>query len=178
MTFRPIAIPMFCDIFLSVARASRTSSTTPRTRSLSSAASAVSSATSVPPPIATPTLAAASAGASLMPSPIIATGPDPSKLAITASLSSGSSSDRTSRFKPSAMAFAVRRLSPVSMIDRNPRSFSRAMAAAASARTSSRKAISPRQHFASWTTTTILPVASIASIFLNSSSDTTSSSRA
>jgi hypothetical protein len=45
------------------------------TRSRRIAASAVSSATSVPDPIATPTLACFSAGASLMPSPIIITPP-------------------------------------------------------------------------------------------------------
>ncbi len=46
---------------------------TSATRPCSTAASAVSSATSVPPPMAMPTSAAASAGASLMPSPTLAT---------------------------------------------------------------------------------------------------------
>ena len=60
----------------SVARPSRSANGSFERSSDISATSAVSSATSVPAtPIAMPTSAAASAGASLMPSPTMATGP-------------------------------------------------------------------------------------------------------
>ena len=57
----------------SSAGTARPCAATSATRPCSTAASAVSSATSVPPPMAMPTSAAASAGASLMPSPTLAT---------------------------------------------------------------------------------------------------------
>ncbi|MCY1238964.1 hypothetical protein D9M72_517280 [compost metagenome] len=72
-------------------------------------------ATSVPPPMAMPMSAAASAGASLMPSPTIATTPVCFSAATVAALSAGSTSAYTS-WMPKAWAttLALPRLSPVS----------------------------------------------------------------
>ena len=84
--------------------------------------SALSMATSVPAPIAIPTSAAASAGASLIPSPIIATLCPCAFNSLTFfSLSCGSTSATTSAI-PSfcRTASAVRRLSPVSMMTLTP----------------------------------------------------------
>ena len=85
--------------------------------------SAASIATSVPVPMAMPTSACASAGASLMPSPTIAdTLASPAgALRPASALSSGSTSART-RSMPTcaAMASAVRRLSPVSITTSSP----------------------------------------------------------
>ena len=92
-----------------------------------------SMATSVPVPIATPTSACARAGASLTPSPTIATGlPVACRRRIWACFSSGRTSDRT-RSMPSwrAMARAVASLSPVSITTSRPRWRSSATAAAA-----------------------------------------------
>ena len=76
---------------------------------------AASMATSVPPPMAMPMSAAARAGASLMPSPTIATTPVFFSSATVAALSAGSTSAWTS-LMPSASAttLALPRLSPVS----------------------------------------------------------------
>ena len=60
-------------MFRIVARLSRRARTMPRRSPLTSVMPALSIATSVPVPIAMPTSACASAGASLMPSPAIAT---------------------------------------------------------------------------------------------------------
>ena len=110
-----------------------------------STTSAVSIATSVPAPIAMPTSAWASAGASLTPSPTIATlRPCAWSSATLAALSPGSTSamhlvdaDLGARSRS-----AVARLSPVSMTGRTPSSFSAATAAAAVSRGASAIAIS------------------------------------
>src|SRR3712207_8721378 len=60
-------------MFLTVAFESLMARTTPRTSPETSVRSAASIATSVPVPVATPTSARARAGASLIPSPTIAT---------------------------------------------------------------------------------------------------------
>ena len=83
-----------------------------------SATSAVSSAASLPTaPITMPTSAAASAGASLMPSPTIATLPHLARIALMAStLSCGSSSARTASTPTSrATRVAAPTPSPVSI---------------------------------------------------------------
>ena len=79
-------------------------------------------AAAVPVFMATPTSACASAGASLVPSPVIATRRPPScSLRISAILSSGVASARWSSTPASAaMARAVRGLSPVIMTVRMP----------------------------------------------------------
>ena len=79
-------------------------------------------AADVPVFIATPTSAWASAGASLVPSPVIATSRPPScSRRIRASLSSGVASARKSSTPASsAIAFAVRGLSPVIITVRMP----------------------------------------------------------
>ena len=84
--------------------------------------SALSMATSVPAPIAMPTSAAARAGASLMPSPIMATlCPWVFSWLIFFSLSWGSTSATTSSMPSRFLtASAVRLLSPVSMTTRMP----------------------------------------------------------
>ena len=83
---------------------------------------ALSTATSAPVPMAIPMSARASAGASLTPSPAMATiRPSDFNRVIALSLSSGKTSATTSSI-PSrrATASAVRRLSPVSMMIRRP----------------------------------------------------------
>ena len=79
-------------------------------------------AAEVPVFMATPTSACASAGASLVPSPVIATSLPPScSFLISASLSSGVASARKSSTPASsAIAFAVSGLSPVIMTVRMP----------------------------------------------------------
>ncbi|CAB4935917.1 unannotated protein [freshwater metagenome] len=81
----------------------------------------------VPVFIATPTSACASAGASFVPSPVIATSRPPACCSlISASLRSGVASARTSSTPASAPIFAaVSRLSPVTMIVRMPMARSR-----------------------------------------------------
>ena len=84
--------------------------------------SALSRATSVPEPIATPTLAAVRAGASLMPSPTIATvRPPASRVRTCSALSDGSTSARTSS-TPTCRATdrAIGQASPVSSTVRTP----------------------------------------------------------
>ena len=103
------------------------------------ATSAASSATSVPvAPIAIPTVAVASAGASFTPSPTIATDPQVCINALTSTiLFSGSNSAFTSSI-PSGLAItlATVALSPVSMISlRMPSDFSLAKIRATSGRT-------------------------------------------
>jgi len=63
----------FCRIVRRTARLSRRARTSPRRSGVTSVTAALSMAMSVPVPSATPTSALASAGASLMPSPAIAT---------------------------------------------------------------------------------------------------------
>ena len=100
-----------------------------------STTSAASIAIAVPEPIAIPTSACASAGASLMPSPTIATAP-PFAAAWNSlsalALSPGSSSARnSSSLSSAAMACATALLSPVSIALLMPRDLSRATASAA-----------------------------------------------
>ena len=94
----------------------------PRRSPFTSVTLALCIATSVPVPMAIPTSAWASAGASFTPSPAIATfRPSPCRRLITAIFCSGSTSASTS-VMPSrrATASAVARLSPVSMTIRSP----------------------------------------------------------
>ena len=103
-------------------------------------------ATSVPLPIAKPTVAAASAGASLRPSPTMPTGPCSSSSRITRNLSSGNSSAWTS-FSASptsaATAQAAARLSPDSISGRMPIACNVAIACADCGRGASPNANSP-----------------------------------
>mmetsp|Transcript_60209 Transcript_60209/g.138123 ORF Transcript_60209/g.138123 Transcript_60209/m.138123 type:complete len:351 (+) Transcript_60209:895-1947(+) len=118
---------------------------TPVRLPLSSTTSAVSIATSVPPPMATPTSACASAGASLMPSPIIAThAPDRCSSCTFSALSAGLVSARTF-VTPSCFAICrvVRALSPETIHTARPQESSRASTAAASGLSSSESAIIP-----------------------------------
>jgi len=83
--------------------------------------SALSMATSVPAPMAIPTSARASAGASLMPSPTMATLPVSASSRTCASLPSGRTPATTASVPTCCwMAEAVRSLSPVSMTVRTP----------------------------------------------------------
>ena len=97
--------------------------------------------------MATPTLAAASAGASLTPSPTIATiAPAATRALTRSSFASGSSSASTSLI-PEFARHRRRRLgfaSPVSKIVRMPMRCSASMAPRASGRTVSARAIAPR----------------------------------
>ncbi len=105
-----------------VARARRRARTMPLRSPLTRVNPALSIATSAPVPMAMPTSACASAGASLTPSPAIATlRPSACSSLIMRALSSGSTSARISSI-PSrpATARAVRSLSPVAMTTRNP----------------------------------------------------------
>ena len=78
-------------------------------------------ATSVPAPMAMPVSARVRAGASLMPSPTMATLPDSCSLRMTASLPSGRTPAITSSTPACLpMASAVRWLSPVSITTRMP----------------------------------------------------------
>ncbi|CVB88142.1 Uncharacterised protein [Serratia marcescens] len=101
----------------SVAFDSSTASATPCRLWRIRVMAAVSMAMSLPPPIAMPTSACASAGASLMPSPTIATRwPCACSCLIAAALPSGSTPAITRSIPASlAMALAVTGLSPVSI---------------------------------------------------------------
>ena len=89
-------------------------------------------ATSAPVPMAMPTSALASAGASLMPSPAIATtAPLRCRSSIKSSFSSGRRPARTSSMPScAATALAVVALSPVAMTILSPSAWSRAIASA------------------------------------------------
>ena len=107
--------------------------------------SAASMATSVPAPMAMPTVARFNAGASLMPSPTMATVPRSSRRRITASLPSGSTPAMTSSTPASRpMALAVRALSPVSITTRMPMFCSSFTAWAESGLMASATAIRPK----------------------------------
>ena len=102
-------------------------------------------AISVPAPIAMPTSARASAGASLIPSPTMATFlPCCCKRRISVSLSCGKTS-ATTRSAPTSfcMACAVRALSPVSITTSSPMRFISSMAARLVGFTLSARAIMP-----------------------------------
>ncbi len=125
------------------AMADATSRGSPPTRVTSDA----SMATSAPVPMATPRSAWASAGASLMPSPIIATARPPAcSSAILAALSPGSTSARTRSVGiPTwrATASAVARWSPVTSHDSIPAAVNARTASAASGLTGSATTIEP-----------------------------------
>ena len=107
--------------------AAGTSSTSERI----STTSAASMAISVPAPMAMPTSARARAGASLMPSPTMATRPCFARRRISRSLPSGSTPAITSSTPTwHWMADAVRSLSPVSMTVRMPKARSSSIAEA------------------------------------------------
>ena len=103
-------------MFLSVARLRRIAAGMSDSRSFISTTSAASMATSEPEPIAIPTLALVSAGASFTPSPAMATTPFAISSRITLSLSPGSTPAITSS-TPACfpIASAVTGLSPVSI---------------------------------------------------------------
>jgi Mg2+/Co2+ transporter CorC len=116
--FITIEIARLAWMFRIVARLNRSAYGIFSSSSAISAMSAVSSAAALPAtPIAMPTSAEASAGASLTPSPTMATGPNRRRSSsTTVTLSSGSSSARTSSTPSSSpMRVAVARPSPVSM---------------------------------------------------------------
>ena len=122
-----------------VARERATVRATSITSFLSSATSAASMATSVPEPMAIPTSAWASAGASLIPSPTMAVIlPWRWSFATSAALCSGSTSARTVSIPISAaMARATPQLSPVIMATSMPSWRSSATAAFDVSRTTS-----------------------------------------
>ena len=128
----------------SVARLSRMAAGTSLRRLLTSTTSAASMATSVPAPMAMPTSARVSAGASLMPSPTMATLPRALRRRISRSLPSGSTPAITSSTPACApMALAVRALSPVSMTTRMPMFCSARMACGLSGLSTSATAMTP-----------------------------------
>ena len=102
-------------------------------------------ATSVPVPIAMPTSALANAGASLMPSPAIATTrPSRCNFSTSASLSAGLTSPCTSSMpRRTAIALAVVMPSPVAMMIRRPAALSVARASGVLALTGSDTASKP-----------------------------------
>ncbi len=156
---------MFCQMLRIVARDSATRLATSATRPWRIAASAVSSATSVPPPIAIPTSAAASAGASLMPSPTWATiCPSARSASTMRCLSAGRSSAQTAMPSAPPMAAAVQALSPVSITVAMPASRSARRPAAASGRGSSRTAMRPAASSPETRTDTVLPASLSAAI--------------
>ena len=166
MAFKPRARTTLVFTLRSVARERSISSAMPVTRFLSKAASAVSNATSVPPPIAIPTSAAASAGASLMPSPTLPMGPRPAacQSRTYAALSSGISSPYASMPKRPPVAATVRALSPLSMTACTPKRDSAARPSMASSRGSSRTAIKPSKRSPSTRRARLLPASSNATI--------------
>ena len=129
----------------SVARLRRIAAATSVRRLWMSTTSAASIATSVPAPMAIPTSARVSAGASLMPSPTIATFPASASWRMTCSLPSGFTPAMT-RSTPASRptACAVRSLSPVSITTRMPIPCSSRTAWGLSALMASATAITPR----------------------------------
>ena len=131
------------------------------------ATSAVSMAASLPAaPIAIPSVASAMAGASLTPSPTMATVPyRATSSSIAATLSAGSSSARTSSTPACWPTLsAVPRLSPVSITMRStPSARSAASVPGDAGRSVSTSASKPHTCVSSPTTTTVLPVAASAS---------------
>ena len=126
---------------------------------LTSVMPALSMATSAPVPMAMPTSAAASAGASLTPSPAMATfAPLACSSSISAFLASGSMSARTSSMPSlSATALAVRSLSPVAMMILSPLSCSARIASALVALIGSATATSPASLPSTATNIAVLP---------------------
>ena len=143
-----------------------TSSGSERIRTMS----AVSIATSVPAPIAIPTSAWANAGASLTPSPTIATLlPARCSSPILLALSAGRTSAITCRIPSSrAIRSAVARLSPVSITTSTPCSWIASTAALAVGRGASLMPITAEARPSTATTTTVRPSAAISSRVLAS----------
>ncbi len=114
--------------------------------------------------MAMPTWACASAGASLMPSPAMATTRPAACRRFTCSAFSAGSTSATISVIPSARptASAVARVSPVSMTIRTPSARRRASASAADALTGSAMPISPSTWPARATWTTVCPSAASA----------------
>ncbi len=134
-------------------------------------------ATSVPVPIAKPTSARASAGASLMPSPTIPTvRPSARSRSISRALSAGRTS-ATTRVMPTrrATASAVRLSSPVTIATSRPSARRFSMAPAASGLTSSATATSPAAIPSTATYIDVFP--SLASAVARSTSASTSTPR-
>ena len=129
----------------SVARLKRIAAGTSLNRLFIRTTLAASIAISVPAPMAIPISARVRAGASLMPSPTMATLPCSFKERMTLSLPSGSTPAMTSSTPACApMAFAVRSLSPVSITTRMPMFCSSFTARGLSSLMTSATAIIPR----------------------------------
>ncbi len=135
---------------------------TPSRSAPSKATSLFARAASVPLPIAQPTSAAASAGASFVPSPTITTRCEPDcKEWRASSLSAGVNEARASSMpSSSAIACTAGALSPLTIELRRPMSFKRATAEAASVRSGVLIAMAPTTSPARVTTTTVSPRAS------------------
>ena len=132
----------FCRMTRWVRRLRSTASTSRSRRSSTRIRSLVSLAASLPrPPMATATSAAASEGASLTPSPTMATTlPSADSRRMRSTLSQGRRPEATSGMPISAAARAAAPdLSPVSMRQRMPRAASAASTGLLSVRTSSRR---------------------------------------
>ena len=142
----PMAKLMFCTRMLRVRWLRLMNSGNLPSSSSIRATSAVSMAVSLPAaPMAKPMSACARAGASLTPSPSMATTPNCCcKALISSSLFSGNNSALTTLTPTSSpMRCAVSRLSPVSITVVTPSAFSLAMADAAVGRSTSATAITP-----------------------------------
>ena len=142
-----------------VARLSLRARSSPARSPCSSVSPAVCIATSVPVDIATPTSARASAGASLIPSPTIATRrPCARRLVTSSAFFCGEHSAKTSSI-PSwcAIALAAAGLSPLAMISRSPSLRSAAKTPAADGFTGSAIPSAPKHRPCSATSTTVCP---------------------
>ena len=146
-----------------VARARLIICASPVRRLCVNAASAVSSATSVPLPIAIPMVDAFIAGASLIPSPTIASGPRAFSSVTALTLSAGNNPALNSSPSSPAIAAAARGLSPVRITPCTPSLCSAATASFASSRRVSRSASIPFATPSCRTVTTVCPVCSNAS---------------
>ena len=154
-----------------VARESRMASAAARRSPETSVRSEASMATSVPVPIASPRSAWARAGASLTPSPTMATTrPSPWRRPITSAFSEGSTSAMTSSMPTSAAtARAVVSLSPVSSTGRSPSALSAATASAEVGLTVSATTSTPRTAPSQAATIAVRPCASAACLAASSS---------
>ena len=157
----------------SVARLNRMAAGTSLKRLFIRTTSAASMAISVPAPMAMPISARVSAGASLIPSPTMATFPCSFRERITLSFPSGSTPAMTSSTPAWApMAFAVRSLSPVSITTRMPMFCSSLTARGLSSLMTSATAIIPRSFPSRLKYNGVLPCSASFSAFARISSDT------
>ena len=158
-------------MFVSVARLRRIAAGTSLKRLFINTTSAASIATSVPAPIAIPVSAPVSAGASLIPSPTIATLPCSFSLRIALALPSGKTPAITSSTPACApMARAVFSLSPVIITTRIPILRSAATASAESSLIVSATAIMPSSLPSSAKSRGVFPCSeSFAAFFVTSS---------